>query len=293
MAAGCHVQYIEDEKARVDVEIQSSLNEGGHPPLLTRFSRFAESKIKSQIDFSKPRNITNQQPFGNARCNIFYSAENHRPPPGSWDAYLTFDTYDFDGKNAYFPLWWLTSTDLLGENQSPFLGKPITIKQLTSPRRAEFETRKNFCAVFAGKAWPFRVHAINELSKIGRVDVFGDLSRNRVVSKNEIAKDYRFVLCFENDIYPGYVTEKLPEAWATGSVPLYWGEDRTGSFNSRAYLNLNNFNGFSQFLESVSLLNANNEAWSEMAAEPLITTKPSLEEAIRVLHNALRKKRLI
>jgi len=293
LAAERSVELVEDENRRVDIEIQSSLNEGGHPPLLTRFSRFTESKIRGQIDFSKTRNITNQQPYGGAKVNIFYSAENHRPPPGAWDAYLTFDTYDFSGRNAYFPLWWLTSTDLLGENNSPFLGRPLTVKELTASRTSDLNGRDKFCAVFAGKAWPFRMHAINELKKLGKVDVFGELSRNRIETKSEIGRCYRFILCFENDIYPGYVTEKLPEAWATGAIPLYWGEDRAQTFNDLAFLNLNSMHSFSHFLERVKRLKSDEVAWKQMAMQPLLNVEPDLSETIETLRRALRKKKLI
>ena len=293
LAAERPVEFVADENQRVDIEIQSSLNEGGNPPLLTRFSRFTESKIKKQIDFSKARNVTNQQPYGGARVNIFYSAENHRPPPGAWDAYLTFDTYDFSGRNAYFPLWWLTSTDLLGENNSPFLGRSLSIKELTSSRSSDLSGRNKFCAVFAGKAWPFRMHAINELAKIGKVDVFGDLSRKKIETKSEIGRDYRFILCFENDIYPGYVTEKLPEAWATGAIPLYWGEDRAGHFNNSAFLNLNDFDDFHDFLNAVAMLESSEENWTGIAAQPLLSRPPSLDSVVSVLRDALLRKKLI
>lgn len=293
LAAERSVELVEDENRRVDIEIQSSLNEGGHPPLLTRFSRFTESRIKGQIDFSKTRNITNQQPYGGAKVNIFYSAENHRPPPGAWDAYLTFDTYDFSGRNAYFPLWWLTCTDLLGENPSPFLGRTLTVRELATSRNSDLSGRDKFCAVFAGKAWPFRMHAINELTKIGKVDVFGDLSRSRIETKSEIGNKYRFILCFENDIYPGYVTEKLPEAWATGAVPLYWGEDRSKFFNSSAFLNLNDFDGFEGYLEQVKALDSDVALWSRVASQPLLSREPNLNKAISTIRDALISKKLI
>ena len=293
MAAERNVEIVDNETSKVDIEIQSSLNEGGRPALLTRFSRFAESRIQGKIDFSRARNITNQQPFGDARVNIFYSAENHRPPPGSWDAYLTFDTYDFDGKNAYFPLWWLTCTNLLGDFNSPFLGRSLTLSELSISRKTDLSSRENFCVAFAGKAWPFRMHAINQLGKLGKVDVFGDLSRNRIASKMEIASKYRFVLCFENDLYPGYVTEKLPEAWATGAIPLYWGDDRSKYFNSEAFINLNDFDYYDDFLQSVKKVNENEQNWTSVAHKPLLRKQPSLEKAITVIREALRRKKLI
>jgi hypothetical protein len=34
---------------------------------------------------------------------------------------------------------------------------------------------------------------------------------------------YNFVIAFENVDYPGYITEKIMDAFQAGTVPLYWG----------------------------------------------------------------------
>jgi hypothetical protein len=109
----------------------------------------------------------------------------------------------------------------------------------------------------------------------------------------EIASKYRFVLCFENDLYPGYVTEKLPEAWATGAIPLYWGDDRSKYFNPEAFINLNNFDKYDDFLQIIRKINENEQKWTSVASRPLIKKQPSLETATAVLRGALRRKKLI
>ena len=89
------------------------------------------------------------------------------------------------------------------------------------------------------------MHALTALSKIGDVDVFGGIARNTkqttAKEKFEISQKYKFVFAFENDLFPGYVTEKAPEAYATGAVPLYWGSDPRGYINQKSVLNLANF----------------------------------------------------
>jgi hypothetical protein len=42
----------------------------------------------------------------------------------------------------------------------------------------------------------------------------------------ELYKDYRWVLALENSAEPGYVTEKLVNAMASGAVPVYYGDSR-------------------------------------------------------------------
>lgn len=41
--------------------------------------------------------------------------------------------------------------------------------------------------------------------------------------KQKTLKKYSFVLAFENSDFPGYITEKIIDAFKSGSVPLYWG----------------------------------------------------------------------
>lgn len=48
--------------------------------------------------------------------------------------------------------------------------------------------------------------------------------RGPVASKVETLKDYRFCFCYENmQGHKGYITEKIFDCFAAGSVPVYWG----------------------------------------------------------------------
>ena len=48
----------------------------------------------------------------------------------------------------------------------------------------------------------------------------------RHLKGNEIYKNYRWVLALENVDEPGYLTEKLVNAQASGAVPIYYGDSR-------------------------------------------------------------------
>ncbi len=281
------VVFVESELGNVDIEIESVYGERQIPSLNSRLYRFLNSHLPGGIDFSKRSHTPNQQPSGTGRIKIFYTGENERPPEGRWDAYLSFDMHSFDGRNAYLPLWWITSSDILVPTISPYLGRPITIEQMLNPRKPSLEGRVKFCAAFIGKAYPFRMHAISAISKIGKVDVFGGIARDtrqtRAEEKYDISQNYKFVFAFENDLYPGYVTEKVPEAWATGAVPLYWGSDPAGYLNQKSFINLANFHTLEDFVEEVSEVHQNDELWSRYASEPLLIKRPSLDHVIEVL----------
>jgi hypothetical protein len=161
---------------------------------------------------------------------------------------------------------------------------------MLKPRIPNSINRKKFCVAFIGKAYPFRMHAISALSNIGKVDVYGGIAREtrytRAEEKYEVAQDYKFVFAFENDLYPGYVTEKVPEAWATGAVPLYWGSDPAKLLNQESFINLANFDTLEDFAERVQEVNENDELWHKIASQPLLQSRPSLDHVIHVLREA-------
>lgn len=292
LATESEVMLVSDLKSKVDIQVEQQDYSFQTPSLSVRLGRAISSYMPSGIDFSNRKNSPNQQPSGNAKYNFYWTGENERPPQGKWDGYFTFDTEDFDGRNVYLPLWWLTTTDLFGSNVSPWLGKAVTLKELTSSRRAQYESRHKFCVAFIGKAYPYRLHAIEALSRFGQVDVFGSVNRRgkrfKPESKIDIAKDYRFMFAFENDLYPGYVTEKAPEAWATGAIPLYWGLESDKYFNPKSMINALDFPSLASFAEHVAEVGSSPDKWTEIASQPLLQREPSLEQAINRIREILK-----
>jgi len=284
--------FIEtDPDKEVDICIESVYHRNALPSFQARTYRFLASHTKNGIDFSKPKYSPNQQPSRKAKYSIFFTGENERPPYGDWDCYLSFDLNSYGGKNAYLPLWWITSSDLIRPTVSPYLGRAITIEEMLSSREVNHKSRKKFCVAFIGKAYPFRMQAIAALSSIGKVDVYGGIARNSgkkaALEKFETAQKYKFVFAFENDLFPGYVTEKAPEAWATGAVPLYWGSDPLGYLNQEAMINLANYQNLEKFTKRVSEVSDDLRLWQSIANQPILRKRPSLDEVLLVIRTAL------
>jgi hypothetical protein len=291
LAINREVLIIEDQSRFADVQIESVYGRNSLPSLRARSYRFLASHTKNGIDFSKSKYSPNQQPSKKAKFSIFFTGENERPPYGDWDCYLSFDLNSYGGKNAYLPLWWVTSSDLIRPTVSPYLGRAITIDEMLAPRAVNYRPRKKFCVAFIGKAYPFRMQAIAALSSIGKVDVYGGIARNSgkkaALEKFETAQKYKFVFAFENDLFPGYVTEKAPEAWATGAVPLYWGSDPSGYLNQEAMINLANYQNLEKFTKRVSEVSDDLRLWQSIANQPILRKRPSLDEVLLVIRTAL------
>ena len=103
-------------------------------------------------------------------------------------------------------------------------------------------------------------------------------------TKQELLSESRYSFCPENTLYPGYVSEKIVETFASQSVPVgwYWNE-LNGDFQNNSHLNLENFvrnHGFNEwktpFLENLKRMEKN-------GLEPLLGCKPSIEPIIEHL----------
>lgn len=74
--------------------------------------------------------------------------------------------------------------------------------------------------------------------------------------KMETLSHFRFSLCFENCVYPGYVTEKIFDGFFAGSVPVYMGApDITGHIPTDCFIDYRRYSSFKELwkdLESMS-----------------------------------------
>jgi len=289
IASELEVKICEDVSKLVDVEITGpygGVSDSYKTPLIKRASRGVLSQITKGEHVSIPSLAVGLTPNPLARINIWYTGENERPPFGKWDLLLGFDAKLPSKNNFYLPLWIFTSTDLISKLDISFWGrKEPTIIELLKSRELK-EQKEKFACAFIGKNYPIRLHAINELRKIGKVDVFGQGSRRIVERPSEIAKQYRFTICFENDLYPGYVTEKPFEAYLSGTIPIYYGIDSEQFLNPSALLNLDNFDSLDKWLYRIDKLNSDPTLYEITYSEPLLLKSPDLSD----LFKFLRKK---
>lgn len=227
---------------------------------------------------------SNPSPMGNAQSHIWFTGENVRPPVGDWTGYLSFDLDPLGGRNAYCPLWWWT-IGLMAPAQSQFMESAPDLDKLMSHREPESD-RPGFIVAFINNPHPMRFHAIRALRRFGPVEVYGRAVGRPVRSKLEVARSFRFVLCFENDVYPGYVTEKAIEAWACGAVPLWWGDDAAGYLNPRAMINAAAFPSLDLMAEHAWRVYRSDDAWFELASQPLVAKVPDLRPAMELIARA-------
>ena len=289
-ATGHSVKVCKSIRKNVDLEITGpySGNSDSHKtPFTIKLKRFGYVSITNGRHLAKRNLSTGLQPIKTAKKNIWYSGENVRAPQGIWDGFLTFDTNLPKDRSVYFPLWFLTSTDLFKSTTETYWGGTVpSIGELMDGRKFT-SRRKKFIVAFIGRSYSMRLHAIEGLSKIGKVDVYGEAARNQVTNPSIVATKYRYVMCFENDLYPGYVTEKPLEAYLTGAIPLYFGLDNLGYLNSKAIINLADFENIDEWVDYIEEIDNNSRVFRRIYEQPILLKKPDLKEAINLIRKVL------
>lgn len=290
IASSQKVVLCQDRNKNVDLEITGpygGASDDYKTPLSKKIKRLGYIAITNGRHLSVRKLATGIQPSKTARKNIWYSGENERPPQGNWDGYLAFDTNLPKDRSVYLPLWFLTSTNLFKSTTQTYWGSPVpTMAQLTEGRK--FTTkRKRFVASFIGRSYPMRLHAIESLAKIGKIDVFGEAARNQVKKPSVVARNYRFIMCFENDLYPGYVTEKPLEAYLTGAIPLYYGQDQLNYLNQTALINLANFKDLTDWADQVKKIDSNARIFKDIYEQPILRKTPKLTDAVNLIRKVL------
>ena len=164
--------------------------------------------------------------------NIWYTAENIRPPlDNMFDAFLSYDLLNFSGRNHYLPLWFCRLGKTVAEAE-------LHQVKLMNSRALKHERKKNF-SIVASNPERIRNHFIEKLGKHVEVGKYGKLGHS-VDNKNLTLREYNFNICFENDLYPGYVTEKAIEAYQSGCIPIWRGLDAGNYLNKDAIIDVTN-----------------------------------------------------
>lgn len=168
--------------------------------------------------------------------NILFLGENVRPHFSSIDYSMTFDINSYDGKNIYFPLWLLRLKPWALSNGGY---NAVKVESLCQPTPVNI---KNSTICYIGNnLTPMRNELIFALRRSGfQVDTYGAMTRP-VSDKSNCLGKYKFSICVENSYYPGYVTEKLFDSFASSTIPIYWGGLPNGFLNPNSFIHLDSF----------------------------------------------------
>ena len=248
------------------------------------------------VPFSNDTDILVYSCFGNTHHyanrtktkKIYYTGENIRPNFNECDCSLTFDYYQ--GKNFRLPLWML---QIDWFNKITYVNPQfvLPVNSINDNNFINNDKTKFCCAVFNTDS-PYRFETVNKLSTYKKVDCFGKPHGNWFYGediKYKTLSNYKFNICFENTLYPGYFTEKLFHAKTAGTVPIYWADKSLSQdFNTKAFINLYDFNNdVDKLIKYIKIVDQDDELYSSYKKEPLFTLEPSLDNLKSFLKNII------
>jgi hypothetical protein len=198
--------------------------------------------------------------FGNNhqlyKCKkIFYTGENIAPPLGYADYSFSFDYLD-DTRNYRLPHY------LLYDGYYELTNKKID---------ASLANRK-FCSfVVSNGACDIRNSFFQKLSKYKKVDSGGRFMNNigyAIDNKRQFQSEYKFAITFENNAYRpqhiGYSTEKIMEAMAANTMPIYWGNPKIDlEFNTNSFINWYDFKSEDDMIDYIIELDKDDSKYLE------------------------------
>lgn len=185
---------------------------------------------------------------------LFHTAENLRRDFVKADFSISFDVDVSDERHCRCP-YWMEGLDWSSEgitgNSNPRYGLLMKGERFLEPLGADFLARPRKAVLFSSHLREPRKHLLNRLRDCVPVDGYGPAFDKSIVDhhhnsfvKYEVLRDYAFNLCPENGIYPGYQTEKIPEAFYAGTLPITWSDPHVRlDFNSEAFVNLHDWVG--------------------------------------------------
>ena len=147
---------------------------------------------------------------------ILLNGENDAPDFNAFDYAIGFDHMAFGDRYLRCPLF------------AMYRGFDALVSRSNGMTDDELLNRK-FCSFVVSNASfcdPIRRKFFERLSKYKKVDSGGRWMNNvggPVKDKLEFCRGYKFNIAFENSAYDGYTTEKIMEAYAAESVPIYFG----------------------------------------------------------------------
>lgn len=201
---------------------------------------------------------------------IFFTGELLTPNFNECDYAIGFDFMDYGDRYLRFPLY------RLSERFSLALDKHIGIE-------GALKGKSGFCSfvVSNGAGQKARLEMFEKLSSYKKVDSGGKFMNNvggAVRDKLAFDSSHKFSIAFENCCYNGYVTEKIVDAFAAKTVPIYCGSRSIADeFNPDSFIDCTHCDSVDEMVELVKRVDSDDELYKKMLSTPIMKDKTSLQ----------------
>ena len=195
---------------------------------------------------------------------IFYTPENLAPDFNACDFAIGFEWMDYEDRYIRFPFYFFchrSELELMCHKHE--LGDDWDLK-------AE---KTDFCSfVVSNPICAKRNEAFKALNEYKKVDSGGSYLNNTggpVKDKLAFESTHKFSICYENTSHNGYTTEKLINAFAARTVPIYWGDPEIGKvFNTKSFINASDYDTVADLVEEIKRIDNDDQLYMSILREP-------------------------
>ncbi len=233
--------------------------------------KFYEIELSENPDYV----IYNESTFDYLKYDcirIFYTGENISPNFNLCDYASGFDYMNFGDRYYRMPLYLITQ--FYSDAELELAGGNDFTKQ-ASFTKDELAKKTGFCSFVYSNylADGQREEMFKKLSEYKKVDAGGAYLNNiggRVKNKLEFEMQHKFSIAFENSSRSGYTTEKLVNAFAARTIPIYWGDPYVAKeFNENRFINCHAYKSLDEVIARVKEIDADDELYIKMINEPV------------------------
>lgn len=202
---------------------------------------------------------------------IFYTGENVCPDFNVFDYGIGFECMDYGDRYLRYPLYYVS--ELYGHDYDLMLTKHENAMET-------LKEKSDFCSFVVSNgtssAEDLRRVFFEKLSKYKQVNSGGRYLNNigepnGVADKLAFQTRHKFAIAFENSAHDGYVTEKLVQAFAAKTIPIYWGSPTVSSeFNPKAFINCQDYPNLDAVIEQIKKIDEDDELCLSILSEPAL-----------------------
>ncbi len=189
---------------------------------------------------------------------VLFIGENLPPERSEFDYCFSF--HPTAGDNFHLPIFRLDDA-----YKKCFYREAIT--------REQWQARKGVNFVCSNPRSPMRNWFYHKLSEEIPVSSGGRLFNTvggPICDKSAFQNGFNFTIAFENTSWPGYLTEKLIQAYAFGTVPIYWGDPDVDRFiDPKSFIPFSGKKDFDKVLQTIKRGLEDFDFYQSLYAQPL------------------------
>lgn len=223
---------------------------------------------------------------------LYFTQEAHKPDLKKYDLSIGFDRID-DEKYIRIPLYYMwykqkISTSLRRDKRCNPKEKPYFACFLVS--RPSSENPKLYDGCVARESLFYKLSNYKKVMSGGKFlnNIGKRVSKNSKAQRDKWLSNCKFMISYENQKYPGYITEKPFQSYLTGSIPIYYAtEDYKKDINPEAVIFAENFKNEDELVDYIIKVDNDDNMYCDIYNQPLVVDEKNNYENVK---NKLREK---